>query len=116
MFLYPGGHVNRDDLTPLIAAQREVREETGLSDLDVLKIFDNELIPIDIDTHIINYNDRLNLPEHYHFDFRYLFVIDKISEINVDVDEISMYRWMDLEELMKDSNYRNIITKIFEIL
>ena len=116
MFLYPGGHINRDDTTPLIAAKREVKEETGVIDLEVLKISNNELIPIDIDTHIINYNDRLKLPEHYHFDFRYLFLIDKISEINLDIDEVSDYKWISIDELIKDFNYGKVATKITRIL
>lgn len=116
IFLYPGGHINIDDATPFIAAKREVKEETGLIDLEVLKISNNELIPIDIDTHIINYNDRLKLPEHYHFDFRYLFLIDKISEINLDVDEVSEYKWISIDELMKDFNYGRVVTKITRIL
>ena len=36
MFLYPGGHINIDDTTPIIAAKREVKEETGLINLDVV--------------------------------------------------------------------------------
>lgn len=47
-------------------------EKTGLSNLEQLKLFENEQIPVDIDTHLIGYNKRLNLPAHYHFDFRYL--------------------------------------------
>ncbi len=47
-------------------------EKTGLSNLEQLKLFENEQIPVDIDTHLIGYNERLNLPAHYHFDFRYL--------------------------------------------
>lgn len=116
MFLYPGGHINEDEVTPLIAAKREVKEETGLIDLEVLKISNNELIPIDIDTHIINYNDRLKLPKHYHFDFRYMFFIDKISEINIDIDEISNYKWICIEELKKDLNYGKVAEKIIKFL
>ena len=47
-------------------------EETGLSNLKQLKLSENEQIPIDIDTHLIEYNERLNLLAHYHVDFRYL--------------------------------------------
>ena len=65
----------------------------------MLSINDNELIPIDIDTHIISYNERLNLPEHYHFDIRYLFMINKISEISIDLEELSSYKWISVDEL-----------------
>ena len=116
MFIYPGGHINIDDFNPLVAAQREVKEETGIIDVEVLKISDDELVPVDIDTHIINYNERLKLPKHYHFDFRYLFLIDKISEINIDINESSNYKWITMEELMKDLNYGKVIEKIIKIL
>ena len=116
MFLYPGGHINIEDETPFIAAKREVKEETGLIDLEVLKIANNELIPIDIDTHVINYNDRLKLPEHYHFDFRYLFVVDKIIEINLEKDEVSNYKWITIDELKEDINYGKISKKLLKFL
>ena len=65
MFLYPGGHIDKDDSNPLYAVRREIFEETGLKSLEQLKLSKSELIPLDIDTHKIDYNARLNLPEHY---------------------------------------------------
>ncbi len=116
MFLYPGGHVNNNDKSPLQAAKREIMEETGLNNFEQLKLAKNELIPIDIDTHLIKYNDRLNLPEHYHFDFRYLFIVDKISKIKIEEDELSNYKWIDINELKNDLNYGKVANKILKIL
>ena len=116
MFLYPGGHVDNNDINTLQASKREILEETGLDNLEQLKVSDNELIPIDIDTHKIVYNDRLNLPEHYHFDFRYLFMLDKISDIKTDTEELSDYKWISVEELSNDPNYGRIATKIAKLL
>ena len=116
MFLYPGGHVDNDDVNTLFAAKREIYEETGLNDLEQLIVSDNELIPIDIDTHKIGYNERLNLPEHYHFDFRYLFVVDKIQDIKTDVEEMSEYKWISLDELTNDPNYGKVATKIKKLI
>lgn len=114
MYLYPGGHVDKTDESILSAAIREVKEETGLVDFE---LFDkNNSIPIDIDTHIIGYNERLNLPEHYHFDFRYLFVVDRISDVHIDSEESSDYRWIDMNELRSDPNYGNIASKIENLL
>ena len=87
IFLYPGGHIDKDDRNPLDASIREINEETGLKNIIEFTISNNELVPIDIDTHLIDYNRRLDLPEHYHFEFRYLYVIDKIENINVDSNE-----------------------------
>lgn len=116
MFLYPGGHVDSNDINILSAAKREISEETGLTNLEQLKLSDDALIPIDIDTHIISYNERLNLPEHYHFDFRYLFVITRIPDIKIDTEEMSGYQWISLDELTNDPNYGRIATKIKKII
>lgn len=112
MYLYPGGHIDSNDKDILSAAKREVVEETGLKDFKLYKVDNNEDIPIDIDTHIIRYNERLNLPQHYHFDFRYLFVVDKISDIYIDQEESSDYKWITLNELESDPNYGNIVKKL----
>ena len=116
MYLYPGGHVDAEDVNTLFAAKREVLEETGIDNLEQLKMSEDELIPIDIDTHKIGYNERLNLPEHYHFDFRYLFVVDKINDIKIDEDEMAGYKWISLDELTHDSNYGSIASKIKKLL
>ena len=96
-YLYPGGHMNKDDINTLEAAKREAREETGLTELQQVEILDNKLIPIDIDIHLIPYNERLNLKEHYHFDFRYLFITDD-TNINIDEEELSYYKRVSLNE------------------
>lgn len=116
MYLYPGGHAESTDKNILESAKREIKEETGLLDLEQLKISDNELIPIDIDTHKIPFNKKRNLPEHYHFDFRYIFIIDKIENIKIDIDETDNYQWVDLSVLKKDSNYGNVAKKIEYII
>lgn len=116
MYLYPGGHINSDDINVLEAAKREIFEETGLKNIEQLKLSKNELLPLDIDIHLISYNKRLNLPEHYHFDFRYLFMVDKIPKIKIDVKEHANYKWVDLNDLSKNENYGTIVTKIKKLL
>ena len=101
MYVYPGRHIDITDKDPVIATRRELEEETGLKDLELYNITDNLLVPIDIDTHIIKKNERLNLPPHYHFDFRYLFIIDNIKDIQIDKNESSNYKWVDIEEISK---------------
>ncbi len=116
IFLYPGGHMDNHDKNPLETAKREIKEETGLVDLKQLKQVENKLVPFDIDTHLIKYNERLNLPEHYHFDFRYLFIVDRIPKIKIEEAEISNYKWIDINELKNDLNYGKIANKILKIL
>ena len=116
MFLYPGGHSEKEDKNILETAKREVKEETGLDNLTQLKISDNELIPIDIDTHLIPYNKRRNLPEHYHFDFRYMFVLDEDVDIKIDASESSEYKWICMDDLKNDKNYGRISLKLENII
>lgn len=112
MFLYPGGHIDSGDVNPLEASKREVFEETGFDDIEEVVLSNNGLIPIDIDTHVIPYNERLNLPEHYHFEFRYLFTIDSIKEVKLDMNESSNFKWISIDELRDDKNYGRIAKKI----
>jgi len=116
MFLYPGGHVNDNEKSPFQTAKREIIEETGLNRFEQLKLSENEQTPIDIDTHLIEYNERLNLPAHYHFDFRYLFIVDRIPKIKIEEEELSSYKWIDINELENDLNYGKIVNKIKKIL
>ena len=116
MYLYPGGHIDSNDNNPLETAIREIKEETGLSNLIELKVTNNELVPIDIDTQRIRYNERLKLPAHYHFDFRYLFMIDKISDVKIDTEELSNFKWIDIDELSNNKNYGWLTEKINNIL
>lgn len=116
MYLYPGGHLNENDIDVLEAAKREICEETGLKNLEQFKLLDNDLLPIDIDTHIIKYNDRLKLPEHYHFDFRYLFMINSIQEINLDKEELADYKWISINDMYNDKNLIGVVDKINRLL
>lgn len=116
MFLHPGGHIEKNDANILEAAKREIKEETGLEDLNQIKNSNNNLIPVDIDTHIIPYNKELDLPEHYHFEFRYLFEIDKIREITIDIKESTEFKWITIDEIKKDEKYIHIMKKIEKVI
>ena len=115
LYVYPGGHIDATDNTILDTAKREIKEETGLENLELFKLTDDEMVPLDIDKHRIRYNERLNLPEHYHFDFRFLFFVDKISDIVLDKEESSDYKWIDIDEL-SHNNYGSVAAKILKLI
>lgn len=69
-WLQPGGHVEAGE-TPIVAAKREVLEETGLTS-SVHPWHHANRFPIDIDVHEIPKNGKKLEPTHLHFDFRYL--------------------------------------------
>lgn len=116
MYVYPGGHIDNTDSDPESATRRELSEETGLNTLEEYILDNDRLIPLDIDTHIIKKNERLDLPAHYHFDFRYLYFIDKEEDINIDSNESRDYKWVNIEEFSKTTNCEKIIPKIRKII
>jgi len=65
-WLQPGGHVEPDDADLVASARREVAEEIGLVELELLAP-----APFDLDVHTIP--ARGDQPEHAHFDVRFLF-------------------------------------------
>ena len=116
MYLYPGGHIDNSDLNPLEAVKREIKEETGITNINEIVLSDNNLIPIDINIHMIPYNERLDLKEHYHYEFRYLFTIDSIQEVTLDTTESSSFKWIDINELKDDKNFGEIVKKFEGII
>lgn len=68
-WLQPGGHIDPTDSNPIETARREVLEETGLDDLQLI----HEGL-IDFDIHDI---PAFGVePAHQHFDLRFLFRAD----------------------------------------
>lgn len=66
LWLQPGGHVEPEDETVLDAARREVLEEVGIAQLQLV----HEGL-FDLDVHVIP--ARKEALAHEHFDVRYLF-------------------------------------------
>lgn len=116
MYVYPGGHIDENDKDMEYTARREVQEETGIKDLENYVIDDNKLIPLDIDVHVIKKNERLNLPPHYHFDFRYLYFVDKVENVKIDEAESTDYKWVNLDEISNITNCEVVVNKLKKIV
>ncbi len=87
-WLQPGGHFEPGDRDVEAAARREVGEETGLSELDLL------MAPLDLDVHVIP--GRAGQPEHRHYDVRLLFGSRRIA-VRAGDDAYDC-RWLPLHE------------------
>lgn len=90
-WLQPGGHIEPRDSDVVAAQRREIEEETGLTDLEWLALFD-------VDIH--EFPARGEEPAHEHFDVRSAFVASTWDAVAGDgVDES---RWFDLSDLPRN--------------
>ena len=89
-WLQPGGHIEPDDADLLGAAMREVAEETGLGDLELLGL-------LDLDVHV--FPKRGNEPAHDHLDVRFGF--RSFSSEAIAGDGTAEVAWFSLSEVAK---------------
>lgn len=88
-WLQPGGHADGDE-NVLQVARKEVFEETGLQTF----IFQSDVF--DVDIHAIP--ARPDFVEHYHYDIRFLFQVDRNAALHVN-DESFAIRWFPIDEI-----------------
>lgn len=93
-WLQPGGHADGDE-DVIAVASREAKEETGLRTI----ILANPGI-FDLDIHRIP--QRGDMPEHLHYDIRYLFHADSSLPLTV-TEESHALRWVKVEDLARVS-------------
>lgn len=99
-WLQLGGHVDGD--TDLAAsALREAREESGREDVELFRwetYFDLAGdIPLAFDCDVHQIPARKNEAEHFHYDLRYLCILDDAKAIERN-EESHDLRWLSLEE------------------
>lgn len=107
-WLQPGGHCDGEFRVKLVA-EKEAKEETGLKSL---KAFDGQVF--DIDVHVIP--EHKGVPEHIHYDIRYVFVADG-NEAPVVSDESHDVKWFTLAEaagMNLDESVQRMLAKSVE--
>jgi len=116
-WLAPWWHWEEWDNEMYNNAKREAIEETWINELDLLTWhIKNNFIPIDIDTHYIPENLKKNEKEHYHHDFRYIFILKhETNNIKMQLEEIKWLKWMPLKADIKNFSWNNVLAKIRDI-
>lgn len=110
-YLQPGGHVE-SDMSLVESAKREVQEEVGFAELEVML----SGVPIDLDIHDIPANDKKSEPLHQHFDVRFLFQTSE-SIPSLQLEEVSEMKWFELGEVREISDeFERVIRKIEKLL
>ncbi len=97
-WMQPGGHFDATDPSLLDAAEREVREETGLTQLQLHPWHLVRAVPFDIHTHPIAARPEKDEGEHFHHDHIFL-LISKDNDTSLQAEEIEDARWIPLTEL-----------------
>jgi 8-oxo-dGTP pyrophosphatase MutT (NUDIX family) len=101
-WLQPGGHCDGDPDVRAVA-QREAEEETGLP----VRLRDEAIF--DVDIHPIP--ARGAVPEHEHFDVRFLFKTELVEPV-VRLEEAREARWVPLEEVARFTNDESVLRMV----
>ncbi|WP_026261885.1 NUDIX hydrolase [Spirosoma panaciterrae] len=89
-WLQPGGHADGDPDVAAVAL-KEAQEETGLQSVRLLS-------PAIFDVNIHTIPKRDDVPEHLHYDIRFLFEADPKEPFGIS-DERTNIQWISLEKV-----------------
>ena len=99
-WMQPGGHAD-GDLDLLSVAFREAREETGMESVSPAspEVFD-------VDIHEIP--PFKDIPAHYHYDVRFLFIADD-QEAPRQNDESNKVAWIEVSEIHRYTDEESVL-------
>lgn len=109
-WLQPGGHIERDDMTLIGAALREVEEELGIAPegLYVMSM-PNGFSVVNIDSHRIPANVAKGEPPHFHHDVRFILRLKNDScDVCIAEREAVASKWIPVGEYAKDHSMSHV--------
>jgi 8-oxo-dGTP pyrophosphatase MutT (NUDIX family) len=104
-WLQLGGHADGNE-NLLEVAMKEAVEESGLKSLKMV-----DLTIFDLDKHIIP--ERPHVPEHFHFDVRYLFEAEINEPLQISEESISL-AWIAFDSVIDMIGYNPSIIRMLE--
>lgn len=104
-WLQPGGHADGEE-NVLAVAEREAREETGLT---FLKLKGPDIF--DLDIHRIP--PRNDFPEHYHYDIRFLFEATRKEAFTVSAESHAL-AWIPAADLTTKTGQNRSMLRMAE--
>lgn len=112
--IQPGGHLDERDRSLVDAARRELREETGVTQVMHCPADPNTpTLPFDIDIHTIPASPEKNEPEHYHIDCRFLFVETAAEAARLDLAEVTRAEWLPLQRVRQfNPDFARVVAKV----
>lgn len=109
-WLQPGGHADGDSNIANVAL-REVREESGLTKIELLRT-QGEIVPLDVDVHLIpartNSSGTVIEDAHEHHDIRFLVLAAEGQKLVLS-DESNDLRWFSHPELLAVTDEKSIL-------
>jgi 8-oxo-dGTP pyrophosphatase MutT (NUDIX family) len=97
-WLQPGGHIDDDDSAIWHAAQREICEETGVTEIMLHPWHaEHDFEPINIDTHPIPPRPAKAEGAHWHHDCLYVFIARRTPTSRQE-EEVSAASWCTIDD------------------
>ena len=92
----------------MTVALSEAREESGLDDLEVVEPRDGQVSPLDVDVHTIA--EHGDVPEHLHYDIRYLLRASKEGPLKVSEEshDVRWFGWGEAGAILKEESLRRM--------
>lgn len=109
---YTGGHAD-GELDLLSTAIRELKEETGVKNVNVIN---NNIFSLEILCCNGHIKKGKYISSHVHLNLTYLLEVDENEELKIKEDENSGVKWINIEDIEKVSNEKWYVENVYKKL